>query len=88
MVAGVVAMETGFWAGPELSELATEGSSPKPGLVRLLSICIAAAAACLVTLSSSSDWACRGEPEFLTIHICPYSYLKLMFRFYEQEKLT
>jgi hypothetical protein len=30
---------------------------------------MAAAAACLVTLSSSSDWAGRGDPEFfLTIH--------------------
>ncbi len=59
----LVTVVVGCWPAPEVRELATEGSSPKPGLVRLRSSCIAVAAACLVTLSSSSDWACRGEPE-------------------------
>ncbi len=59
----VVTVVVGCWPAPEVRELTTEGSSPKPGLVRLRSSCIAVAAACLVTLSSSSDWACRGEPE-------------------------
>jgi hypothetical protein len=61
--AETVAVVVGCWPAPEVRELATEGSSPKPGLVRLRSSCIAVAAACLVALSSSSDWACRGEPE-------------------------
>ena len=59
----LVTVVVGSWPAPGLRELATEGSSPKPGLVRLRSSCIAVAAACLVALSSSSDWACRGEPE-------------------------
>jgi hypothetical protein len=64
-VTEVVAVMGGGCVVPEVSELATEGSSPKPGFVRLRSSCIAAAAACLVTLSSSSDGAWRGEPEVL-----------------------
>jgi hypothetical protein len=64
MVTVVVTVEVGVWETPEVRELATEGSSPKPGFVRLRSSCMAAAAACLVALSSSSDWAGRGDPEF------------------------
>jgi hypothetical protein len=64
-VADVVAVMAGGCVAPEVSELATEGSSLKPGFVRLLSSCIAAAAACLVTLSSSSDGAWWGDPEVL-----------------------
>ncbi len=78
-MADVVTGMTGGCVAPEVSELATEGSSPKPGFVRLRSSCIAAAAACLVTLSSSSDGAWRGDPEVLTIHICPDPYRKIFF---------
>jgi hypothetical protein len=44
-------------------ELATDGSSLNPGLVRPLSICIAAAAACLVVTSARADGAGCGDPD-------------------------
>ncbi len=54
-----------------MRELATDGSSPKPGLLRLRSACMAVAAACLVADSACMDVARGGDPIiFLTIHTC------------------
>ena len=54
---GWVAVEAGGCFLLGASELATDGSSLKPGLLRPLSICIAADAACLVVISACREGA-------------------------------
>jgi hypothetical protein len=64
------------WTFSEMTVEATDGSSEKPGLVLLRSICMAAAAACLVVLSATSLDACLGDPVRMTIH---YLYVVCMY---------
>jgi hypothetical protein len=73
----VVVLGSGGWlvvvcCWGAVSELATDGSSPKPGLLRLRSACMAVAAACLVTISACVDGACWGDPGISWPYTCDF----------------